>query len=80
MNRCGNDALVLYWNAIGLLVIKNGDWIKFTYDAICLVQEIDGVRIISNFNCEFLQKVPGIGYNLVVNTLQIIYMPKYNSV
>jgi hypothetical protein len=38
-----------------------GDWIKYSYDdAIYLVPEIDGVRVISSDKCEFLQKVPSM--------------------
>jgi hypothetical protein len=36
-----------------------GDYIKYSYDdAIYLIPEIDGVRVISSDKCEFLQKVP----------------------
>lgn len=36
-----------------------GDWIKLSYDdAIYLIPEIDGVRVITADKCEFLQKVP----------------------
>jgi hypothetical protein len=57
---CGTDSVVLYWDKILLMVGPYGDWIKYTYEEpIYLIPECDGVRIISNQKCEFLQKVPG---------------------
>src|SRR3954451_21195770 len=59
--RCGTDSVVLYWDKLVLMVGPFGDWIKYSYDdAIYLVPEIDGVRIISSDKCEFLQKVPSM--------------------
>ncbi|KAG0268380.1 hypothetical protein DFQ27_006874 [Actinomortierella ambigua] len=58
---CGTDSVILYWDKIVLMVGPHGDWIKYTYDdAIYLIPEIDGVRIISSEKCEFLQKVPSV--------------------
>ncbi|KAF9899141.1 hypothetical protein BX616_003227 [Lobosporangium transversale] len=58
---CGTDSVVLYWDKIVLMVGPYGDWIKYSYDdAIFLIPEIDGVRIISSEKCEFLQKVPDV--------------------
>eukprot|EP01104_Vermistella_antarctica_P013241 TRINITY_DN397_c0_g1_i3.p1 TRINITY_DN397_c0_g1~~TRINITY_DN397_c0_g1_i3.p1 ORF type:complete len:827 (-),score=204.45 TRINITY_DN397_c0_g1_i3:93-2573(-) len=58
---CGTDSVVLYWDKIVLLVGPWGDWIKYSYDEpISLVPEVDGVRIISNTKCEFLQRVPDV--------------------
>ncbi|KAG0225975.1 hypothetical protein BGW42_003963 [Actinomortierella wolfii] len=58
---CGTDSVILYWDQIVLMVGPHGDWIKYTYDdAIYLIPEIDGVRIISSEKCEFLQKVPSV--------------------
>ncbi|KAG0200791.1 hypothetical protein BGX28_006226 [Mortierella sp. GBA30] len=58
---CGTDSVVLYWDKIVLMVGPYGDWIKYTYDeAIFLIPEIDGVRVISSEKCEFLQKVPDV--------------------
>lgn len=49
----------MYWEKLVLMVGPFGDWIKFSYeDAIYLISEIDGVRVIGTEKCEFLQKVP----------------------
>ncbi|KAF9961902.1 hypothetical protein BGZ72_001009 [Mortierella alpina] len=62
---CGTDSVVLYWDKIVLMVGPYGDWIKYTYDdAIFLIPEIDGVRVISSEKCEFLQKVPDVTENI----------------
>jgi hypothetical protein len=54
-----------------------GDWIKYSYDdAIYLVPEIDGVRVISCDKCEFLQKVPSMLFNnnyFFKKSLMLIY-------
>ncbi|KAG2182766.1 hypothetical protein INT44_005746 [Umbelopsis vinacea] len=60
---CGTDSVVLYWelstSKIVLMIGPFGDWIKLSYDdAIYLIPEIDGVRVITADKCEFLQKVP----------------------
>ncbi|PKK73317.1 vacuolar protein sorting-associated protein 16 [Rhizophagus irregularis] len=58
---CGTDSVVLYWDKIVLMVGPFGDYIKYSYDdAIYLIPEIDGVRVISSDKCEFLQKVPNV--------------------
>ncbi|KAF9430792.1 hypothetical protein BGZ94_003842 [Podila epigama] len=58
---CGTDSVILYWDRIVLMVGPFGDWIKYSYDdAIFLIPEVDGVRIISSEKCEFLQKVPAV--------------------
>ncbi|KAI8351246.1 Vps16, N-terminal region-domain-containing protein [Mortierella sp. GBAus27b] len=62
---CGTDSVILYWDSIVLMVGPFGGWIKYTYDeAIFLVPEIDGVRVISSEKCEFLQKVPDVTENI----------------
>ncbi|KAK3809948.1 MAG: Vps16, N-terminal region-domain-containing protein [Benniella sp.] len=62
---CGTDSVILYWEKIVLMVGPFGGWIKYTYDdAIHLVPEIDGVRVISSEKCEFLQKVPDVTENI----------------
>ncbi|CAM0139156.1 Vacuolar protein sorting-associated protein 16 [Umbelopsis sp. WA50703] len=62
---CGTDSVVLYWelstSKIVLMIGPFGDWIKLSYDdAIYLIPEIDGVRVITADKCEFLQKVPSV--------------------
>ncbi|KAF9114225.1 hypothetical protein BGX27_011427 [Mortierella sp. AM989] len=62
---CGTDSVVLYWDKIVLMVGPFGDWIKYSYDdAIFLIPEIDGIRVISSEKCEFLQKVPDVTENI----------------
>jgi len=61
MEWCGVDAVVMYWRKVNLIVIigPRGDWIRYNYESpLYLVPECDGVRIICNDKCEFLQRVP----------------------
>ncbi|KDQ19047.1 hypothetical protein BOTBODRAFT_28535 [Botryobasidium botryosum FD-172 SS1] len=56
---CGNDALLLTWNSVALLVGPYGDTLRYPYSSPSFaVSEIDGVRIVSSERCDFLQKVP----------------------
>uniref|UniRef100_A0A7S4PFI6 Vacuolar protein sorting-associated protein 16 homolog n=1 Tax=Guillardia theta TaxID=55529 RepID=A0A7S4PFI6_GUITH len=56
---CGTDSVVLYWDKIVLMIGPYGDWVKYAYDeAVFLLPEMDGVRIISSSRCEFLHRVP----------------------
>lgn len=56
---CGADTVLLYWPGTLLMVGPFGDWIKYVYDSpLFMIPEIDGVRIITNKKCEYLQKVP----------------------
>jgi len=56
---CSGDTVLLYWTGYVLMVGPFGDWIKYDYESpVYLIPEIDGVRIITNETCEFLQKVP----------------------
>jgi len=62
---CGTDSVVLYWDRILLMVGPRADIIKYTYDEpLHLVPEVDGIRIISNEKCEFLQRVPDVLVNI----------------
>lgn len=61
--RCGNEAVVLYWEKDNtfLIVGKHGQKLSYFYDgSVHLVPEIDGIRIISNTQHELLQKVPEV--------------------
>lgn len=68
LNWCGEDSVCLQWSpeqlnrddlSLLLMIGPNGDFYKKTYDGpIHLVSEIDGIRIITNDTCEFLQRVP----------------------
>ena len=58
---CGTDSVLLYWEGLLLMVGPFADWVKYTYDVpIMLIPECDGVRIITNNTCEFLQRVPDV--------------------
>lgn len=59
MQWCGNNAVVLAWEDEVHLVGPNGAASKFYYDAwVHLLADIDGLRLLTNDVCEFLQKVP----------------------
>jgi hypothetical protein len=56
---CGGDSVVLAYEKIVFMVGPSGSWINFRPDAaFVVVPEMDGVRILSNNTCEFLQRVP----------------------
>lgn len=57
---CGNNAVVLAWEDEIHLLGPNGAAETFQdYDSfVFLLPDIDGVRILTNDKCEFLQKVP----------------------
>nr|CAG8648885.1 189_t:CDS:10 [Entrophospora candida] len=58
---CGADSVVLYWDTIVLMVGPLGDWIKYSYeDAIYLIPEIDGIRVISS-DKYVIEEIFGIG-------------------
>lgn len=61
MAWCGNDSVVLYWDQLALVVGPHGEWIKYSYDQpLHLISETDGLRIVSNECCEFLERVPEV--------------------
>ncbi len=60
---CGGDSIVLYWDQqpkrLLLMVGQGGDFVSFTYPCqLMLVPENDGLRVLSETKCEFLQRVP----------------------
>ncbi|MCJ1433241.1 hypothetical protein MMC27_002600 [Xylographa pallens] len=56
---CGNNSVVLAWEDEVHMVGPNGAALKYYYDGwVHLLADIDGVRLITNDICEFLQKVP----------------------
>lgn len=56
---CGLDSVLLYWEDMLVMVGPYGDSVKYFYDEpVVLIPECDGVRILSNSNMEFLQRVP----------------------
>lgn len=61
--RCGNEAVVLFFGDKKILLIigKHGEMMSFTYDGLVhLVEEVDGVRVISSAQHELVQKVPDV--------------------
>lgn len=64
---CGADSIVLAYDTIVFMVGPSGSWINFRPKAsFVVVPEMDGVRIISNVESKFLQRVP----EDLVNVLQ----------
>ncbi|CAK7266598.1 Vacuolar protein sorting-associated protein 16 [Sporothrix epigloea] len=58
---CGNDAVIVAWEDEVHLIGPGGSIAKFFYDSrIHVIQDIDGVRVLTNNVCEFLQKVPDV--------------------
>ncbi|CAK7263841.1 Vacuolar protein sorting-associated protein 16 [Sporothrix epigloea] len=58
---CGNDAVVVAWEDEVHIIGPGGSIAKFFYDSrIHVIQDIDGVRVLTNNVCEFLQKVPDV--------------------
>ncbi|KAL8698637.1 MAG: hypothetical protein Q9201_006460 [Fulgogasparrea decipioides] len=56
---CGNDAVMLAWEDEVHLIGPNGASLKYYFDGwVHLLPDVDGVRLITNDVCEFLQKVP----------------------
>jgi hypothetical protein len=57
----GNDAVALAWEDEVHLIGPHGEATKYFYDGwVCLIPDIDGIRLFTNDVCEFLQKVPGM--------------------
>ncbi|KAK4456206.1 putative vacuolar protein sorting-associated protein 16 [Podospora aff. communis PSN243] len=63
---CGNDAVVIAWEDEVHLVGPGGSLARFYYDSgrIHIVPDYDGVRVIANDTCDFLQKVPDVIENV----------------
>ncbi|KAL8653739.1 MAG: hypothetical protein Q9210_001926 [Variospora velana] len=56
---CGNDAVLLAWEDEVHLIGPNGASLRYYFDGwVHLLPDVDGVRLITNEVCEFLQKVP----------------------
>ncbi|KIJ36797.1 hypothetical protein M422DRAFT_179088, partial [Sphaerobolus stellatus SS14] len=56
---CGNDAILVTWDTYALLVGPSGDSLSYFYSSpIYSVSETDGVRIIAQDTCDFIEKVP----------------------
>ncbi|KAH8987853.1 vacuolar assembling/sorting protein VPS16 [Lactarius akahatsu] len=56
---CGNDAILVTWEALVLLVGPFGDTLQYFYSGPTFaVTELDGIRVIGGDTCDFIQKVP----------------------
>ncbi|EGN92883.1 hypothetical protein SERLA73DRAFT_79230 [Serpula lacrymans var. lacrymans S7.3] len=56
---CGNDAILVTWEGLALLVGPSGDTLQYFYSGPTFtVTEVDGVRIVGTDVCDLLQKVP----------------------
>ncbi|KDQ58687.1 hypothetical protein JAAARDRAFT_57575 [Jaapia argillacea MUCL 33604] len=56
---CGNDAILITWDALAVLVGPFGDTLQFIYSGPTFaVTEVDGVRIVGPDVCDFIEKVP----------------------
>lgn len=59
--RCGMEAVVCCWNSIVMVIGRTAETILYTYDgSVNLITEIDGVRVLSNWSHEMIQKVPNV--------------------
>ncbi|KUJ22069.1 vacuolar protein-like protein sorting vps16 [Mollisia scopiformis] len=58
---CGNDAVVIAWEDEVHLIGPNNAAAKYFYEGrVHLIADHDGVRLITNDVCDFLQKVPEV--------------------
>nr|CAD7406570.1 unnamed protein product [Timema poppensis] len=56
---CGTEAVVGHWDTVLLVVNRQGEFINYSYDSpVHLLPEMDGVRVLSAFTHEMIQKVP----------------------
>ena len=56
---CGNDAVLVTWANMAVLVGPFGDTLQYFYSGSTFaVTEPDGIRIIGPDTCDFVQKVP----------------------
>ncbi|KAI1794480.1 vacuolar protein sorting-associated protein 16 [Ganoderma leucocontextum] len=56
---CGNDAVLVTWRGVAVLVGPFGDTLQYFYPGSTFaVTEPDGIRIIGPDTCDFVQKVP----------------------
>ncbi|KAB5570107.1 Vps16, N-terminal region-domain-containing protein [Coniochaeta sp. 2T2.1] len=61
LHWCGNDAVVVAWEDEVHVVGPRAAVAKFYYDnRLHIAPDVDGVRVVSNNLCDFLQKVPDV--------------------
>jgi hypothetical protein len=57
---CGNDAILVVWETMAILVGPFGDVLRYYYGgSLFAITEQDGVKIIGPDACDFIEKVPG---------------------
>ncbi|OBZ67332.1 Vacuolar protein sorting-associated protein 16 [Grifola frondosa] len=56
---CGNDAVLVTWDKLALLVGPFGDTLQYFYSGPTFaITETDGIRVVGPDTCDFIQKVP----------------------
>ncbi|KAI8634927.1 vacuolar protein sorting-associated protein [Xylariaceae sp. FL1651] len=61
LNWCGNDAVVIAWEDEVNIIGPNSAMASFVYEGrVHVIADHDGVRLISNDVCDFVQKVPDV--------------------
>ncbi|KAH9833258.1 vacuolar protein sorting-associated protein 16 [Rhodofomes roseus] len=56
---CGNDAVMVTWDGLAVLVGPFGDTLQYFYSGQTFaITEVDGIRLIGPDSCDFIQKVP----------------------
>ncbi|KAI0732710.1 vacuolar protein sorting-associated protein 16 [Fomitopsis betulina] len=56
---CGNDAVMVTWDGLAVLVGPFGDTLQYFYSGPTFaITEVDGIRLIGPDSCDFIQKVP----------------------
>ncbi|EON69772.1 hypothetical protein W97_09035 [Coniosporium apollinis CBS 100218] len=60
MHWCGNNAVALAWED-EIHLVTQGAATKYYYDGwVHLIPDVDGIRVLTNDVCEFLQRVPDV--------------------
>jgi vacuolar protein sorting-associated protein 16 len=58
---CGNNSVAVAWEDEVHMVGPSGSASKYFYDSrVHMIPELDGVRLVTNDTCDFLQKVPDV--------------------
>ncbi|KDR80313.1 hypothetical protein GALMADRAFT_62817 [Galerina marginata CBS 339.88] len=56
---CGNDAILITWSSLVVLVGPFGDTLRYSYvGSTFAITELDGVRVLGQDVCDLIQKVP----------------------
>ncbi|KAK3106315.1 hypothetical protein FSP39_017525 [Pinctada imbricata] len=61
LSWCGGGAVVALFDQLMLVIGPDRDWIKYSFDSpVHLTQEEDGLRIIGNYQHEFLYRIADV--------------------